>query len=357
MNKQIKWLSILAIIQVALLIGTFMSDSGLSSQEANTALIEFNKDKIDKIIIKGVDDEEVVISKDGDQWLTSGSFPADQDKVERILDRLNKLEHGLSLATTDAAIKRFRVSENDFERYLQLEINGNTVAEMYLGTGAGARRIHVRPANEAAVYVVEFSSYELSSEISDWQDKTVLHIVADDVTSIEANDITLLRNKSADDKKEFSEWASSDLEEGETLDQEAINKLLRSLCSLNFKTVLGKDLKPEYGLEDPLLNIALTHNDDTRSYRFGQYEDSDDYVLKISARPEYFEISSYNGKNIIDDSKKEAWVQEKPEEESKEIEGSNEGDKKRNTTKDKKVDKTDDSKDEENASEEDKENP
>ncbi len=149
----------------------------------------FTKDKIDKIIIKGVDDEEVVISKDGDQWLTSGSFPADQDKVERILDRLNKLEHGLSLATTDAAIKRFRVSENDFERYLQLEINGNTVAEMYLGTGAGARRIHVRPANEAAVYVVEFSSYELSSEISEWQDKTVLHIVADDVTSIEANDI------------------------------------------------------------------------------------------------------------------------------------------------------------------------
>src|SRR5579863_3265 len=72
--------------------------------------------------------------KDG-QWIlpTAYDAPADSNRVGTLLDHLATLKRGLPIATTEAALRRFKVVDDDFERRVVLGAGGKTLSTVYFG--------------------------------------------------------------------------------------------------------------------------------------------------------------------------------------------------------------------------------
>jgi len=312
MNKTIRILAVIAVAQLILTVTIWSGDSGLKGQGDKSTLLGFNKTEIDHIFIKD-DENEVSLNKKEGKWQTANAFPADQIKVDALLSTLENLKVGLPVTTSSSALQRFKVDDNDYERYVQLQTDSNTVAELYLGTGAGARQTHARNGEQETIYTVAIGSYDAPSKIEDWQDKNILHLDDKSVKAIELMGLKLLRDNAADKGSALTLWKSEILPDNKLVNQAAINDSLQTLLSLRFDKVLGTEIKPEYGLEKPLLELKLVHKEGARHYKFGKLNDANDYVLKVSDRDEYFKITSYIGKPVIEKMTNDIWLMDKPE--------------------------------------------
>ncbi|PIE00863.1 MAG: hypothetical protein CSA79_01990 [Thiothrix nivea] len=251
-------------------------------------------------------DGTVTLKKIGDRWQTAAGFPANRSKVDGLLDKLAGLKHGLPVGVSADALTRFKVAENDFERRIQLQQGDNTVVDLYLGSGAGARQSHVRPADAEVVYTAAIGSYDAPAKISEWQDKTVLQLDEKTIQSVEL--ATLKLEKVSKDKDTAPVWQAAELPAGQLLNQAAINEGLQPLWNLRFAEVLGQEAKPEYGLEAPVLTLRLTHEAGEREYQFGQLNDSEDYVLKVSDRDDYFRIAGYIVEPLLKKNTVDSWL-------------------------------------------------
>ena len=310
MKTIITILAAVAVIQVALAVWAFSGKTSLNDQAASSSLLAFEKSKVDRLIISD-GDESVELSKKGGKWLTAGDFPTESGKVDSMLTKLGELKFGLPVATSESALSRFKVADKDFERHLQIKSSDDTVAEIYVGSGAGARKSHVRNGAQDAVYTAAIGSYYIPTSLDDCQDKGIFVLNSDDAKKLELAGMTLEKSKaseSGDDKT--MEWKATTLEAGKTLNQQALKDAVSPLVNMRFSKVLGKESKPDYGLENAELDLKLTYDGGERSYRFGKIKDSEDYALKVSDRPEYFQVSSFTAKNIIEKLDKAKWLKD-----------------------------------------------
>ncbi len=184
---------------------------------------------------------------------------------------------------------RFKLSDDDFERHLVLSKAGKVVAELYLGKGAGARQSYARDGEHQAVYSVSLGSYELPLDESQWQDKGLLQISADQVNELELAGIVLSRSK-GDNK---SLWRASPMPAGKQLDQHAVEQALHLLATLRFDKVLGKQPPAGFDVAHPILTVSVRTPDIKRQYRFAAAKQGDRYLLQVSDRDEYFAVSSF----------------------------------------------------------------
>ena len=181
MMKKNYLLSILLVLQVLVVYFVISSGDELQGHAGIQKLLDFNRELIDGIRIEDNNGNLVELKSEGDAWLTAEDFPVNVDRIDRLLERLDGLEHGLAVASSPSSAKRFEVSGDRFQRHLKLLSDGKPVAEFYLGTGAGARRNHVRLADQDKVYAVTIGSYDLPFEIADWQDKDLLQIEVSEI--------------------------------------------------------------------------------------------------------------------------------------------------------------------------------
>lgn len=309
MSKILRILAILAVVQVALVvIMNLGGGSGLQGQAANAALLDFDQAQIDRVLIRGPDDAAVTLSKQGGKWQTPDGFPADQGKMDGLLAKLNTLKHGLPVATSSSALERFKVDADGFERHIILQQADEDVAELYIGSGAGARQSHVRGGEDEAVYTAEVAVYDAPATASEWQDKGLLQLQLADVSAVEMGDFKLQLAPESGQDSSATIWKADNLPAGKLLNQQAINNGLAPLLSLRFDEVLGKEAKPEYALDSPALSLRLVHKDGSREYRFGKLKDKDEYVLKVSDRPEYLQVAGFAMKPLLEGIGKEQWL-------------------------------------------------
>ncbi|MGJ8639272.1 MAG: DUF4340 domain-containing protein [Opitutaceae bacterium] len=311
MNKNYLLGGLLAIQAVAGYViltggGDLQKHSGIQK------LVEIDRDALDGIRIEDSEGNVAELKIVDDSWVTADDFPADSDRVDRLLDRLVELEHGLAIASSSSSAKRFEVSEDAFQRRVELLDGDKTLGSIYLGTGAGARRSHVRLADESSIYTATIGTFELPAEISEWQDKTVLNLDFDSVHSVEFEGLKLSRVQSEEDESESdeeansdaSEWAVESLADEEIFDYDGFESALRSLTSLRINEVSsssleGLDLKGE---------LTVGYADTSRIYKFYKSEENDAYTLSVSDYEELFEIASFTGDRIVENLSKQELV-------------------------------------------------
>ena len=310
MKTIITILAVVAVGQVALAVWAFSGKTSLKDQAATSSLLAFEQSLVDHLVITD-GGEPVKLSKKKGQWLTEGDFPIEAGKVDTMLSKLGGLKFGLPVAISESALSRFKVAEKDFERHIQLKKSDDTLAEIYVGSGAGARKSHVRNGSQNAVYTAAIGSYDIPTSLDDWQDKGLLILKPDDVKKLELSGMTLEKVKaSGSDDDKAMKWKAAALESGKTLDQQALKDAISPLINMRISKVLGKDSKPEYGLEKAELSLKLFYEAGERFYQFGKIKDTEDYALKVSDRPEFFQISDFTAKNIIEKMAKEKWLKE-----------------------------------------------
>jgi len=324
MQKTIGILSVLLAAQLALALGVSLTGPALTAHRPNTPLIDLSGPAVDRITVEGPEGKAVILERSGEGWTLpgTGDFPADAGKVDRLLQQLRNLKRGLAVATTEGAQKRFKVSDDTFERRLTLARGDENLAALYLGTSPGVRQVHVRTAGDEAVYTAELGLYDAPVRPEDWEDKGVLQLPLEEIESIVLPDLTLTRSpRQGDTPPEETEtgtdrpsaagdWTADRLNEGESLNQANAAGLAQKLATLVVGSVLGRESKPEYGLAPPVLIVRVERRGgETIEYRFGKREQENDYSLKVSNRPEYFRLASFTAQPLIEGASRERLLQ------------------------------------------------
>jgi hypothetical protein len=306
MKYSIRILAVLAVLQTLLIAVLLKGGTELESHVQGKALLTFNTTEVDTIVLKQ-QEINLQLVKRNNQWQLADGFPADQQKVDELLTKLSSLQYSLPVATSSQALKRFKVAADDYACYLQLKNGTKSLAELYIGTGAGARQSHVRTADQQSVFTAAIGSYEVPANPDNWQDKTILQIQGDLITSLEFNGVQINRKLPEDNKTDQAPWhAQTDgLPEGISLNQQAADDCAAALASLTIDKVAGKDELPEYGMTVPVLTVELSYTGGERKYTFGHMAKGDDLIVKVSDRDEFFQLPSFAGEQLLDHFDKE----------------------------------------------------
>lgn len=323
MNKTIKILTVLLAAQLLLAVGVGLTDRGITVTNEPVALVSFDTEKIDRISLDGPEDAKVTLSKNDGDWVLPdlGEFPANNNKVNQLLERLEALRSNTPLATSAGARERFKVSDEQFERRITLSEGNDAVARLFLGSSPGIRLIHARNEASDAIHAVKMAEFDVPVKTSDWEDKSILTLPKTRITAIKVNGLHLQRNtlaadsdKSNDDSSQSPTWQAYGLAEGKQLETSAVDKLAGLLADLRFEKVMGHEIKDEYGLEEPVLELSLTPRGGERvTYRVGKAKDREEYTLKLSTRPEYFRLASYKTKPLIEAASLEELTERSPQ--------------------------------------------
>ena len=313
MQKTMGMLGVLLAVQLVLAVSMSTTGPDLTAQRPDTPLLDLGGVAVDHLTIEGPDKQQVILARVGEDWLlpASDDFPADASKVNLLLERLKGLKRGLAVATSPGAKKRFRVSDEDFERRVLLGEGDETVATLYFGTSPGMRRVHARTGEDEAVYTTAFGTYDAPVKPEAWEDKSVLTIPQEEIEGIELGELALVRSQDtlaaevdANVEKPIEEktsWSGNGLMEDEMVNQGNAEALAQKLAGLTIGYMLGSEAKPEYGLDEPVLVLRVRRSGGvTIEYHFGKREKENDYVLKVSNRPEYFRLPVYSVDALIE---------------------------------------------------------
>jgi len=299
-SKWTKVLSAMLVLQVALIATTYWPGNEPSFTDGEQPLLTENLDALDELQIYGEDAAKVVLKKQQGDWVVDSYYglPAAPGKIDQLVSDLKNLKSGWPVATTAGAAKRFEVTDDHFQRKLELMQDDSVITSLYLGSSPGYRKVHARVDAQENVFAVKFATHQLPTEGVKWVDTSLTSVPEDSITNIKFQDIGL--------HKDNDKWQLANLNKGETSNEEEIRKVLDALANLNFQEVLGTEPKPEYKLGEPKVHFTLelkdadTDGNKTLELTLNQPQEGDYYILTRSDRPEIFKVSSFLVTALLD---------------------------------------------------------
>lgn len=321
MRRPLLPLLILLLLQALLAGGLYLRRDPLAATRSDARLLPADAVQgVDQLTLEGRaeskpeghPDRVVLQQKDG-AWVLPENFgaPADGTRVKGLLDQLAGLKRGLPIATSEAAQRRFKVTDGDFERRVVLSGGGKALATVYFGSSPGLRKSDARTASDRAVYAVDMPTYELPTDAGSWLSPDLLRVDAAQLAGIGVTEgresLELVRQKGAD--KHPDTWTAPELKGAEHLDDAHVAALVQQVASLRADAVLGTAAQPEWQQEHPALTLLLRDGkSQEQQWVLSKPSAGDFYVLKTSGHPWYFSISSASGRALADAAARSALV-------------------------------------------------
>ena len=290
MNRLNQILVAVLAVQIVIAGGIYYASKPIASAEMQTALLDFDRQKVSRVTIVGDEGKQAVLSKSGEIWQLPDyhQLPADAGKLQRMLDALASTRSGWPVASTSAGRERFKVGDDNFRKKVVLGTDGETLKTLYLGTSPGYRQLYVRRAGEGEVYEVKLDNYEISPENSQWLEATLLR---------PAGEIAALRGPGFELQKTDGKWqVASGI--GEVVSDE-LDKVTGVLTRLR---VIAAVDKPG---DDPDYLLKVAAGDDNFTYRFfkdgdKRYVARDDYELAFEInQPDYDRIVGATADKLV----------------------------------------------------------
>jgi hypothetical protein len=214
-------------------------------------LLDVPRDRIERIAIaarpeEGEEAEPVVLAKSGAGWTiaSAADFPAEQARIDELLDSLLGLVVGAPIATRSASHDTFQVGDDSYGRRIEVTADGDT--RTWLVGAATSRSVHVRPADGDEVF--------LATGASEWSFRdtpsgywNASYVAAD----AELFGALRIRNEHGEIffEKRDEEWSLGDLAEGEVADAAKIRDLVLAAARVAMSEPVGREVRPEYGLD------------------------------------------------------------------------------------------------------------
>jgi hypothetical protein len=285
MRQQIIYIAVaLLVVQIGLVIAFNSGEQRLNATTPDVKFAEFNPGKISEIKIS--DSENVLtIAKTEEGWIIPSAYGvrADENQVSSLLDKLAEANKGFAVATSKDAAERFKTSEDNFERHLEILAGETVMVDFYLGNFADVRHTYARIAESREVYTLPISSFEVEPDADSWLDKSAVKRDKDNLTKIQIGELTL--------EKSREDWQLAG-EDSTQLSTEAINDLIDHAANLTVQSVLDPDRAGQLFSEDIDLQLKLTGLDDESvDYKFVKSEDH--YVLKTSDSEHFYKINDW----------------------------------------------------------------
>ncbi len=307
MKKLILVCAALVLVQSGLAVWTHVTNTrSISSPSGKGAFLNINTADVNALVLEDGQGHMLHLIKEKDQWLLPdlASFPADTVRVHGLIDRIVGLQRGWPEATTPEAAKRFKVASDRFERKLTLRNNGIPLGVVYFGSSPGLRKTYVRVDGSQEILALALASHELEMGIDAWIDTRVLYLQPEQIVRVMLPGVQLERHTEG--------LLPANLAADEEIVTARRDTLVKRLANLAISGVLGKERKPEYGLETPVLRYSLEMADGTSiAYSFGQppakpevkdaqgqMSEPPSYVLKVSNREPLFRVDGWQVEEI-----------------------------------------------------------
>lgn len=286
-----KWIVLLCgalVAQLVFAVIVYVSGEEYGAFEADEKLLVFDAAAVDRIQIED-GSNSVVLAKQKEKWVLpeQDNFPADQHNVLQLLDKLAAMKRGWPVATTRGASRRFKVTDDEFERKLTLFANNDTLGQLVIGDSPGIRKVHVRNADDEEVFAVAFNTWETNADLDDWIDKNILTFSVEDLLQVEMSDFMLQR--------EDGELRLADLADQEEVNRQELLMLTDSLSDLRVDSLPENEDKPENLSNDADFMLTVTLDPDkTLIYHFFKLNEEPYYFLKRSDLDDYFKIAEFH---------------------------------------------------------------
>ncbi len=285
---------ILLLIQIGLAISLQVNTTRYAAFTPDAPFVSTDMEQVDQLTVIGKEGSQVRLTKEGEKWILPDYFnaAADSEQVQTALDNISKAQQGLAVATTESALGRFHVADDDFERHVVLHSQGDKVADFYLGSSAGLRKSHARAAGSREVITVALSTFDLESTPEDWLDKTIVQVDKDAVQRIAFKDFILVKNEDT--------WLLE--QDGKQLPAlgEEVNTLLNSLHSLSIEGIVAPEDAEKLSKADPVQEFSVTYAQQPKQeYTLFKPEQGDGYVLQVSGREHLFTLPAWQVEDLI----------------------------------------------------------
>lgn len=295
MTKLKQWLSGLLAVQVALTFVLYFNANSEAEFDAQQRLINISSANINKLVIADQEGSSV-IQKQGDQWMLPEyqELPVKTAKVEGILEKLEGVKSGWPIASSSASHNRFEVSNDNFQRKVQLYSGEKKIAEVLMGSSPGYRSIHTRLADDNNIFSVKLASYDFAAKNVDWLDKALLQV--SNIKHVKGADFEV--DKQDDNWQMLSKPMVVDDKTTE-LDTAKMEELASFFENLRIQEpqleALPTDIdKPQ----NKPVEITLTQDGTGTTWTYRFIADNDNYFVKRNDREIMFKISQNDYKKI-----------------------------------------------------------
>lgn len=284
MKKLNKWLASLLAVQLLVAGGLILGNQSQNGDFSAEPLLAVSEDSVDKIIVSTAD-ASVTLIKKSDSWHIDAqqAYPAAQSKLSTVLNQISQLQTRWPVATSKSAHARFNVTDESFERKIQLFSGNKELPTLYIGTSPGFKQSHVRVEKHDEVYALNLNAYDFPAKPNDWLDRSLLAV----------NNVTRVKIESYVLRKENSDWliASPDESETWTANVQKASELSRAME--NFKVSGIAEQAPNFeepSASDNLVTLEV-EGDAQRTLQFLKQENN--YYVKEVGSKQVFTLSSY----------------------------------------------------------------
>ncbi len=301
--------------QIILIVLVFLPRVLPAQNQSGPLLGTLQASDIVKLTIRDKEGQTLTLAKQGTEWSLPEfeNYPADGEKITPFLDKLIGVKTDVLATSTASSLKRLQVADDDFVRKIELQGADGNVHTLYLGTASGGGANHVRLAGQDNVYVARgINSFEAATAVASWIDTTYL--------SVSQNNLLSATIENAQGKFEFTNqgntWTMKNLPGGQQLDQTKVPVMLARLGSLTMVRPLGKEAKPEYGLDKPsaTVTVVVSETNSTRVYtlKVGAQDGEGNYAVISSDSTWYVRVASFNVEEFVNANAETFLVQPTP---------------------------------------------
>ena len=245
--------------------------------------------QFERIQISNTDGQEITLQQQKNAWILPEHFdyPVSQHRLDALLEKLKEINVSWPVATSEAAAERFHLTENNYERKLSFFNQEKAVESIYIGTSPGFRKVHVRKENDNNIYAVTLNAHDASVKAVDWFDFNVVKLDQKNTTEIVIDDLRL--------EKENDTWQALELNEGESINSEAVDQWLQQITSLHFSSLVEAIAMPENAKHV----ATLTVEGQAIKFLLGQAQEGNMQVMKRSDLPYYFSLEVQQASPLI----------------------------------------------------------
>jgi hypothetical protein len=280
----IKTLAALGLIQVALIVVVWFKP--FDSQLEAGALIQIDAERI--AYIKIIDSEtSIMLRPDNENWsdgvTVNDKYIGDSKKASAFISQILELKAQWALTQTSEAVKRFEVSDSNYQRKVELyDSNDQLLETFFTGTSPEFGKVHARVSKNNSVYAVDMANHQISTNVDDWIDKSQLaltHLPSEVIIDqpLKTEDFSLA-------EIEGSAWQIN----GNIADEQKVNDYLARFK--NFQ-ILGISNAAE-GSQARLATINLISDEAGIVFNFYKSVD-DEFSVTISTQNQTFRVAEY----------------------------------------------------------------
>jgi hypothetical protein len=305
MSQMNKILLGLLVAQVLLGLLTWTGMASKPEPTGNRPVFSFDAKKVVSLRIKakpksGSDkqEEEVLLARKDDGWVVADrdDYPADKDKVQKVLEQLLQLKIGDALASNPANHNALKVGERDYDREVTVK-TAKQSGSVILGSGP-SNSVNLRYRGKNEVYRARgLSVWTIGNTVRGYVNTKYIEADKDKLTQVVvSNDKGRLSFA-----KEGDKWALAELPAGETLDENKVKSFINKVSTLNLEEPVGKELKPEYGLSGGAEVFLVSGEDQgtvTRRYVIGAHQDQQSYYAKADDSDWVVTVTKWNAEDI-----------------------------------------------------------